>query len=402
LLGLGTISGTLLVQAVDGDQTVWKSLSLKDATFGPPMAERRELSDPVEQRATHRIVGGVQIGDDWQYVFFDPGTREQWDALVHGFGGAHVRLISASDDFKQVVVRVEGPQVGFKYELVDLVTHKTNPIGDVYQDVKQPLAVRRVTYAAADGLQIPAYLTLPRERDPKNLPLIVLPHNVVTGVDTADFDWWSQALADQGYAVLRPNFRGSEVDRKLMAAGFGEWGRKMQTDLSDGVRYLVQEGIVDPKRVCIVGAGYGGYAALAGITLDPAVYRCAISVDGMSDLSRWQKWIADNDSGGSNPEQRGRQRFLGVTGSGDPALSGISPIKHIDAVHVPVLLMHAQGDNAVPFEQSQMMFDALRRAGKDVELIPLKHEDELFSSGEDRLLVLQKSIDFLHAHNPPD
>jgi dipeptidyl aminopeptidase/acylaminoacyl peptidase len=402
LLGFGPTPDTLLMQAVDGNETIWKLLSLKDATFGPPMAEGRELSNPVEQRGTHRIVGGVQVRDDWQYVFFDPGAREQWDALIRAFDGAHVRLISASDDFKQVVVRVEGPRVGFKYELVDVGTRKTSPIGNVYQGVEQPLPVRRITYAAADGLQIPAYLTLPRERDPKKLPLIVLPHSVVTAVDTVDFDWWSQALAEQGYAVLRPNFRGSEVDRKFMAAGFGEWGRKMQTDLSDGVRYLVQEGIVDPKRVCIVGAGYGGYAALAGITLDPGVYRCAISVDGVSDLSRWQKWVADNESGGSSPGQRGWQRFLGVSGSGDPALSAISPIKHIDAVHVPVLLMHGQGDNAVPFEQSQMMFDALRRAGKDAELIPLKHEDDLFSSGEDRLLALQKSIDFLHAHNPPD
>jgi dipeptidyl aminopeptidase/acylaminoacyl peptidase len=124
-------------------------------------------------------------------------------------------------------------------------------------------------------MQIPAYLTLPPGRDPKDLPLIVLPHGGPATRDTADFDWWSQALADQGYAVLRPNYRGSDVNRRSLVAGFSEWGRKMQTDLSDGVRYLAKEGIIDPRRVCIVGASYGGYAALAGVTLDPGVYQCA-------------------------------------------------------------------------------------------------------------------------------
>jgi dipeptidyl aminopeptidase/acylaminoacyl peptidase len=328
--------------------------------------------------------------------------QSRWDAVIRGFEGAHVRLISMSDDFKEVVVRIEGPPFGYKYELVDFKTHKADPIGDVYKGVTQPLPVRRITYAAADGLQIPAYLTLPREREPKNLPLVVLPHSVATAVDTEDFDWWSQALADQGYAVLRPNFRGSQINRQFMAAGFGEWGRKMQTDLSDGVRYLVQQGIADPKRVCIVGAGYGGYAALAGVTLDPEVYRCAVSVDGLSDLNRWQKWIVDRDSHQATPEQRGWQRFMGVTGASDPALNSISPIKHIDAIRVPVLLLHGQGDNVVPFEQSQVMYDAMRHAGKEVELVTLEHEDDLLSSSEARLTMLQKSVDFLRAHNPAD
>jgi dipeptidyl aminopeptidase/acylaminoacyl peptidase len=232
--------------------------------------------------------------------------------------------------------------------------------------------------------------------------LIVLPHSVVSGVDTADFDWWSQALADQGYAVLRANFRGSQVSRQFMAAGFGEWGRKMQTDLSDGVRNLVQNGIADSKRVCIVGAGYGGYAALAGVTLDPDVYRCAVAVDGVSDLSRWQKWLREDNFRRSNPEQRGWERFTGATSANDPALNGISPIKHIEAVSVPVLLIHAQDDILVPFEQSQIMYEALRHAGKPVELVTLPHEDHLLSSSQTRMLMLQKSVEFLRAHNPPD
>jgi dipeptidyl aminopeptidase/acylaminoacyl peptidase len=160
------------------------------------------------------------------------------------------------------------------------------PLGDIYEGVTKPFEVRRITYAAGDGLKIPAYLTLPRGKPAKNLPLVVLPHGGPAGRDTADFSWRPQALADQGYAVLQPNFRGSTISWGFMSKGFGEWGRKMQTDLSDGVRYLAKEGIVDPARVCIVGASYGGYAALASPALDPGVYRCAVAVAGIGDVRR--------------------------------------------------------------------------------------------------------------------
>ena len=299
-------------------------------------------------------------------------------------------------------MRVDGPKHGFRYELIDMNTHEAEPVGYVYEGVTEPLEVRRVTYNAADGLQIPAYLTLPRGRAAKSLPLVVLPHGGPAVRDTADFDWWSQALADQGYAVLRPNYRGSDLSWSFVSAGFGQWGRKMQTDLSDGVRYLVKEGIADPARVAIVGASYGGYAALAGVTQDPGIYRCAVSVAGLSDLKRMLQWVNEKQGRGGGWTQRYWDRFLGVTGPGDPALDAISPIRHLEAVNVPVLLIHGRDDTVVAFEQSKVMFDALRRANKEVELVALKHEDHWLSRGETRLQMLQASVAFLRAHNPPN
>src|SRR6202000_1163994 len=134
--------------------------------------------------------------------------------------------------------------------------------------------------------------------------------------DLAEFDWWAQALADQGYLVLQPNYRGSDIEQKFMESGFGEWGRKMQTDLSDGVRYLVKQGMVDPARVCIVGASYGGYAALAGVTLDKGVYRCAVSVAGISDL----KHMLQDVNAYADRDRRYWNRFMGVSGPSDPLL----------------------------------------------------------------------------------
>jgi dipeptidyl aminopeptidase/acylaminoacyl peptidase len=250
-------------------------------------------------------------------------------------------------------------------------------------------------------MQIPAYLTLPRDRAAKNLALVVLPHGGPELSDTAEFDWWSQALADQGYAVLRPNYRGSSLSVHFVEAGYGQFGRKMQTDLSDGVRYLVKEGVVDPAKVCIDGGSYGGYAALAGVTLDPGVYRCAISVAGISDLAQMLKW---EGRGGMDArvETRYWSRFWGVSGASDSALDAISPIKHISAANVPVLLIHGRDDTVVPFEQSQLMYDALKKNHGDVELVTLKQEDHWLSRGETRLQMLQATVDFLRAHNPPE
>ena len=401
ILGFGPTEDTLLIQAVENDEPVWRLLALNDGTLGPPMTERQGLNTPIVDRST-RMIGGVHVVDDSRYVFFDPRMQARWDAVTRAFEGERVRLLSAANDFKKFVVRVDGVKDGFVYELVDLDTHTASSLGAVYSGGAAPLEVRRITYMAADGMQIPAYLTLPRSVPARNLALIVLAHGGPAARDTADFDWWAQALADQNYAVLRPNYRGSDLDRRFLAAGFGEWGRKMQTDLSDGVRYLAKEGIVDPARVCIVGASYGGYAALAGVTLDPGVYRCAIAVAGISDLKRWLDWVNTKNLESHNVTQRYWDRFMGVSGPGDPLLDAISPIKHLSAVNVPVLLIHGRDDTVVPFEQSSVMFDALRREKKDVELITLQHEDHWLSRSETRLQMLQASVAFLRAHNPPD
>ncbi len=247
------------------------------------------------------------------------------------------------------------------------------------------------------ALLIPAFLTLPPGAAEKDLPLIVLPHGGPAAADTLDFDWWAQALAAQGYAVLQPNFRGSTLSSKFLEAGFGEWGRKMQTDLSDGVRYLAHQGTVDPKRVCVVGASYGGYAALAGVSVETGVYRCAVSVAGISDLRRFRKWTIANEIG---MNQRYWDRFIGTADQSDPALLAISPIEHVDAVMAPVLLIHGRDDTVVPFEQSDVMLNALKRAGKSVSLVTMKHEDHWLSHSETRLQMLQATVDFLKANNP--
>lgn len=399
ILGFGRTAESMLVESIEGGHRLWQSVSLQDGKFSAlPAAE--VFDEPLIDEFTGLMIGGMNIVDAPQYEFFDPAVNLNWQAIVKAFGGDQVSFVSASRDYSKVVVLVDGANYGYRYVLIDLKHPGAVPIGSVYTGIDKPLAVRPIAYAAGDGLQIHAYLTLP-DRPAHHLPLVVLPHGGPAVRDTAEFDWWSQALAGQGYAVLRPNYRGSNLDEPLLEAGFGQWGRKMQTDLSDGVDYLAKQGIVDPARVCIVGGSYGGYAALAGVTLQPAVYRCAVSVAGISDLARMMRW---ETRGGIEDSYVTRywDRFWGVSGSTDPALDQISPIKHVDAVRAPVLLIHGRDDTVVPYEQSQIMYDALRSKKKDVELVTLKKEDHWLSRSDTRLQMLQATVAFLRAHDPPD
>lgn len=401
VLGFSDSGDSILVQFIENGDPVWKPLMLEDGSWGPPIENGAAFSGTIEDRKTGRIIGGVVDIDDSRYVFFDAELQAHWDAILRAFPGERVDLISHSDDFTRVVVRVFGAKDGFVYALFDWYDHRTMVLGQVYQGVV-PAEVRRVSYRAADGFTIPGYLTVPRGAAQKNLPLIVMPHGGPAASDSLDFDWWAQAFAAEGYAVLQPNYRGSNLNRRFLAAGFGEWGRKMQTDLSDGVRYLAEQGIVDPKRVCIVGASYGGYAALAGAALDVGVYRCAVSVAGISDLKRFLKWTNEERGHRDNHSQRYWDRFMGASSPNDPALQAISPIEHVSAVTAPVLLIHGRDDTVVPYEQSEVMADALKRQGKLVELVTLKHEDHWLSRSATRQQMLEASVAFLKKNNPAD
>jgi len=399
LVGFSPDGSSLLVETHDRDEWECKPLSLKDSSWGAPLGPDGCFQRFFIERKSGRVIGGVRRDDDSQYVFYDNERQAHWNAALRAFPGERVRLVSASDDYSRMVLLVFGPAHGYVYALFDWYTHQATVIGKVYEDVSATAEDRPLSYSAADGMVIPAFLTLPPGRAPKDLPLVVLPHGGPAYADAQGFDWWAQALASQGYAVLQPNYRGSTVNPSFMAAGFGEWGRKMQTDLSDGVGFLTKEGIVDPKRVCIVGASYGGYAALAGATLQPEVYRCAVSVAGLSDLGLMLR--RTRDRAGLGIVERYWDRFMGASAPDDPRLAQISPILHVGAVTSPILLIHGTDDTVVPYEQSEVMAKALRRAGKSVDFVTLKHEDHWLSHSATRMQMLAATVAFLRANDPP-
>jgi dipeptidyl aminopeptidase/acylaminoacyl peptidase len=402
VVGFAPSGDILWLETMENSDLVWKPLSLEDGKLGTAVPEIRSFDGLARNPHTDRIFGGNPIGTDSDFVFFDSRLQETWETVQASFPGERVDLASASEDFQKMVILVDGHVHGYGYYMFDAATLQFAPLGNVYSNLPKIAEVRSITYLAKDGMLIPAFLTLPTGQKPENLPLVVLPHGGPATRDTARFDWWAQALASRGYAVLKPNFRGSDLGWEFMSAGFGEWGRKMQTDLSDGVRHLVREGIVDPDRVAIVGASYGGYAALAGATLDPGVFRCAVSVAGISDLRKFYKWIQAKTGRRDSISGRYWDRFIGASGDDDPLLETLSPREYAADVTIPILLIHGRDDTVVPYEQSKLMAKALKKAKKTVALVKLKNEDHWLSRSETRLQMLQSTISFLTEHNPPD
>ena len=393
----GDGSGIIVRFEVDGNPQ-WRPLNLSDNTWGPPLAHGASFSRTIEDRKSGRIIGGIHEIGSSEYVFFDNELQAHWNAVLRAFPDERVQLESHSDDFSRLILKIFGPKDGYVYAVYDWYSHHATILGRVYEEVADAGGGEGHQLSGRGRYDHPRVFDAARRFGKRSAPDRHAARRSCRGRHL-EFDWWSQALAAQGYAVLQPNFRGSILDSKFLEAGFGEWGRKMQSDLSDGVRYLAHEGIIDPKRVCIVGASYGGYAALAGVTIESGVYRCAVSVAGLSDLRRFRKWTIANRGGLS---QRYWDRFMGTADQNDPALIAISPIEHVAAVTVPVLLVHGRDDTVVPFEQSDVMLSALKRAGKSVTLVTMKHEDHWLSRSETRLQMLQATVDFLKANNPPN
>lgn len=403
--GVSADGGTVYVDHIENDDNPLYRLSIADG--------RLEKADDaltggsvITDRASQIALGYVESGEDGSaYTFFDPQDQKLWKGILKAFKGVQVDFEAMSADRSKILVRVFGGDWGFSYLLVDRKTFKANYYADVYDGIgpSELSAQTLIHYKAADGFDIPAYLTLPRGKAAKGLPLIVLPHGGPFARDYAGFDWWSQAYASRGYAVLQPQFRGSEgFGNAHLKAGYGEYGRKMQTDLSDGVAELVKQGLVDPKRVAIAGASYGGYAALAGVAFQKDTYRCAVSVAGPADMYRQLDYLNEKNGWESNnPGSRYWRNYLQVKSDRDKRLGEISPALHADGITVPVLLIHGKDDTVVPFDQSQKMERALKALNRPVEFVVLKAEDHWLSKSETRLEMLTRSVKFLETCNPP-
>jgi dipeptidyl aminopeptidase/acylaminoacyl peptidase len=402
ILGMSAAGDALIVALTGADGVVWKPLSIKTGEWGPELAANEGLSGLVRLGGSQRMIGTAFVGDTTRYHFEDPQLQDGWGWVTRVFGYERTELVSVSADHRRLIALVMGPKSGYGYHLADIGEHLTQPIGSVYEGSLPIAEVKPIKYPAADGLEIPAYLTLPPGRSAKDLPVIVFPHGGPQARDTLGFDWWAQALAARGYAVLQPNYRGSDLNQKWVESGYGEWGRKMQTDLSDGLAYLAAQGIVDPKRACIVGASYGGYAALAGVSIQSGIYRCAVSVAGVSDPANMLQWVAGKEAYGAKIGTRYWERFLGVANPGDKKLDAISPLKHADKITVPLMLIHGREDSTVPYEQSTDMVKALKRAGRTPEFVTLDKEDHYLSRSATRLQMLKSSLAFLEKNNPPD
>ncbi|MCJ2182292.1 alpha/beta fold hydrolase [Novosphingobium sp. 1949] len=349
-------------------------------------------------RTSNLLLGYRKMGEKPETVMYDPVLQAKLAMIFRAFPDRNVRLMDWTGNFNQVVLRTDGNKDSGTWFFVDVPGRRADPVGDEHAAIpaSEVGAISEVDYAAQDGLKLDGVLTLPPGREAKGLPLVVLPHGGPHAADEVGFDWWAQAFASRGYAVFQPNFRGSTGrGDSFRNAGKGEWGRKMQTDISDGVAELVTRGLVDPRRACIVGASYGGYAALAGVTLQHGLYRCAVSVAGVADVGLMYRTDVQ-ESGGSNMTRAWLREDLG-----DPrGFDAISPRAFAASADAPILLIHGKDDTVVPFKQSLVMADALKDAGKPYEMVVLKQEDHWLSRSETRQQMLEAAVAFVEKNNP--
>jgi dipeptidyl aminopeptidase/acylaminoacyl peptidase len=339
-----------------------------------------------------------------QVFWFDKELAEVQASIDKALGeGQHGVIISRSRDHQTLLVHVGSASSPGGYYVYTLDSGTMSRIARVNEKLAPGdlAVVRYVTYKARDGMDIPAYLTLPAGRDPKKLPLIILPHGGPFWVrDHGGFDEEVQFYANRGYAVLQPQFRGSDsFGKAFFDAGKGQWGRAMQNDLDDGMDWLVGQGVVDGARVCIIGSSYGGYAAMWGAIRNPERYRCAASFAGVMDIARQVKYSNSFDSDKGNREDW-RKMVQGTDPAFDPRT--ISPQFNVDKVKVPLLVMHGDKDQRVPFKQSRLFVDALKAAGKPVEFYTLAGEGHGFSSTANEQQWFDRLDAFLAKYNPAD
>ncbi|HTO41813.1 MAG TPA: S9 family peptidase [Rhizomicrobium sp.] len=358
---------------------------------------RYDVMAPIKDEWTGRVIGAMYAADQFEYRYFSPENQALQAGLEKSFPGLSVHATSMSRDKSKVIVAVQGARHPPKYFFLDRTTHAATEILSAYPHLNESDLgeMKPYPYTARDGLEIPAYLTLPPGKLAKNLPTVIMPHGGPDERDVVGFDWWAQFLANRGYAVLQPNFRGSKgYGRAFTEAGLRQWGGKMQDDISDGVKKLIADGIADPKRICIVGASYGGYAALAGATFTPDLYACAMSFAGVSDLNKFM-FAQRSDTGQDSQSTSFWTSRVGSDWTESGRLEDTSPARHADAVKCPILLMHGEGDTTVRINQSQIMYDALKTAGKDVQFIRVTGEDHYLNFAATRIQMLKELEAFL-------
>ena len=343
-----------------------------------------------------KLLGVRTDGKGKKLHWLDPAVAKAQDDLNTAVKNANVRIESFSRDQSKMMVRISSPDnpgLIYYYDAKSQGLAKFTDVNGVIKN-KRLAKAKKIQYDARDGLEIEGILTLPKGRLAKDLPFIVMPHGGPWAHDRLRYDYWAQFLANRGYAVLQPNFRGSTgYGKEFLEAGKGQMGFAMQDDITDGVNWAVKKGIADPKRVCIVGASYGGYAAMWGIVKDPDQYRCSISIAGVSSLRK-----EVNDFGGSIRRKLYRNQWREMT----PNFKAVSPINSIDKIKTPLLLIHGKKDVTVDHSQSVKMSKAMAKAGKPVEFVSIPLADHHFTRQEDRLTLLKSMEAFLAKHNPAD
>jgi dipeptidyl aminopeptidase/acylaminoacyl peptidase len=283
------------------------------------------------------------------------------------------------------------------YYLYEKKTDKLTKLADRNPWLKEEdlSEMKPIEFKSRDGLLIHGYLTLPKGASAKRLPVVVIPHGGPWARDVWGFDPEVQFLANRGYAVLQMNFRGSTgYGRKFWEISFKQWGKTMQDDISDGVKWIINQGIADPQRVAIYGGSYGGYATLAGLTFSPELYTCGVDYVGVSNLFTFMKTIPPY----WKPYLDMFHEMVGDPQKDSTLLASASPVFHVDNIKVPLLVAQGAKDPRVNINESNQIVDALKKKGIDVTYLVKENEGHGFHNEENRFDFYEAMEKFLAKH----
>ncbi|HZK75849.1 MAG TPA: S9 family peptidase, partial [Candidatus Kapabacteria bacterium] len=332
-----------------------------------------------------------------QREYLDDRTRMLFDRLMAKLPNYEITIADHTKDEASFIVRTYSDRSLGAFYLYDFETDELKKLANVSPWLKEAnlAPMKPIAFESRDGLIIHGYLTLPVGKPAKNLPVVVNPHGGPWVRDRWTYNPEVQFLANRGYAVLQVNYRGSTgYGRKFWEASFKQWGRKMQDDVSDGVLWLIKEGIADPKRVAIYGGSYGGYCTLAGLTFSPELYACGIDYVGVSNLFTFMETIPPY----WKPFLESMYEMVGHPENDKELLAAASPVFHVDKIRAPLMVAQGAKDPRVNIEESNQIVAALRKRGIDVPYLVKENEGHGFRNEENRFDMYEAMEGFLEKH----
>lgn len=396
-IGFDADPNILYVRALHEDREAIFKVNLSKTPLEKTLVHANENYDEdgrLYYSEKYQRVVGISTPHNNSYVFWDKEYDSLYQAINKGLPNTDNYLISMSKDERLYIVFSESDVDPGVYYLGDRDKKTLIPIAEHYPNL-QPQMLQKThsfVYKARDGLDIEAFVTFPKNHKKGNpVPTVVLPHDGPASRDYDDFDYWVQFFASRGYMVLRMNFRGSSgYGHSFMSAGFGAWGLEMQDDIEDGVRWAIEQGFAQEGKICIAGAGYGGYAALMGGVKSPDLYQCAISFGGVTDIPRLiqsymrtgiYKIASKRLSSSKNKENRNR-----------------SPLNRVHNIDIPILLIHGKNDRNVEVSHGRRMHNALKKQKREVKYVELEDGSSYLHIRKNRIKAFSEMEAFLAEH----
>ena len=356
-----------------------------------------DVAGLLRSKKRKKITGAAYVTDRRQFEFFDEWREKLQNNLESKLPGVEVSITELNDEETKAILIAYSDKSRGTYYYYDIAKDDLVKLADLspWLDENNMAEMKSISYKSRDGLTINGYLTLPKGRSPKKLPVVVNPHGGPWVRDYWGFNPEVQFLANKGYAVLQMNYRGSTgYGKKFWELSFKQWGKTMQDDITDGVDWLISEGIADPEKVAIYGGSYGGYATLAGLAFTPDLYACGVDYVGVSSLFTFMEtfppyWELYREM---------MYEMVGHPEKDKDLLASASPLLHVDKIKVPLFIAQGANDPRVKKSESDQIVEALMKKGVEVPYMVKENEGHGFYNEENRYDFYREMGEFLDKH----